>query len=223
MATDAFPFCPKCSRLYCRLICLPCGDCGRSAARCSCVKVSSCLEFCRLFEYKGETARSIIYCLKRRASHIDYRFIAKRLSERIKALSGQGVGFDCVCYVPRNKKGLARYGYDHARLLAEGLGALFDVPCKKLILHSGIKGEQKRLSREYRGFAVKTRFNINERGLSCGKLPYRRVLLADDIVTTGTTMGECAHILKSCGVKQVFGVAVAHTPTFIKIKPKCRR
>ena len=197
--------------MYSKLICLPCGECGKQIAKCGCVEVPPCIRFYRLFEYEGDAAQCIIYNLKKRASAVDYTFIARRLWERICDTSGN-ISFDCVCYVPRNKKGTAKYGFDHARLLADALAKLFCVPCKSLLMHTGAKGEQKRLSRHYRGFAVKTRFDINAKALQEGKLPYKRVLLADDIVTTGNTMGECARILKACGVRQVFGVAVGHTP-----------
>ena len=212
VSSAGYPFCENCSEEYSKLICTPCGECGKTVAECDCVEVPPCIRFYRLFEYEGEAARSIIYCLKRRGAPVDYRCIAQRLKERITNTSGEKISFDCISYVPRNKKGVAFYGYDHAKMLAKCLAELFGVECKKLLVHTGAKGEQKRLNRLYRGFAAKTRFSVNEKALNVGKLPFRRVLLADDMVTTGNTMGECARILKSCGVKQVFGVAVGHTP-----------
>ncbi len=209
----AYPFCGECSPMYSQLIQRPCGDCGKAVASCRCVKVSPCLNFYRVYEYEGNAAQRIAYFIKQKTVDHELRYLAKLMRDRIHETSGKGINFDCICYVPRNKKGIDLYGFDHARLIAEQLAGLLNIECKPLIKHTGAKGEQKRLSREYRGFAVKTRFMINDAELVNGKLPYRRVLIADDIVTTGTTMGGCAQLLKTCGVKQVFGVAIAHTPS----------
>lgn len=38
----------------------------------------------------------------------------------------------------------------------------------------------------------------------------KTVAIIDDVVTTGVTLNECARILKSIGVKKVYGIAVAH-------------
>ncbi len=211
VASAGYPFCENCSSFYSKLISAPCRECGKQIKDCNCIEVNPCIKFYRLFEYEGDTAKDIIYRLKRAAAPVDFILIARRLKERIQNVSGD-VKFDCVCYVPRNKKGILKYGFDHAKLLGNALAKQFGVPCQSLLLHTGVRGEQKRLSRLYRGFAAKTRFEINKLALHDGKLPHKRILLADDIVTTGNTMGECARILKACGAKQVFGVAIGHTP-----------
>ncbi|MBE6677471.1 MAG: ComF family protein [Ruminococcaceae bacterium] len=219
VTSAGYPLCENCSSFYSKLISTDCKECGKPVRDCNCVEVTPCLKFYRLFEYEGDTAKDIIYRLKRAASPVDFIFISRRLKERIQYTSGN-INFDCVCYVPRNKKGIAKYGYDHAKLLGDALAKRFGIPCIALLAHTGAKGEQKRLSRMYRGFAAKTRFEVNSSALQNGKLPYKRILLADDIVTTGNTMGECARILKTCGARQVFGVAIGHTPSRDKNRRK---
>lgn len=188
-------------------------DCGKRPRDCTCVTVPPCIRVYWLFSYKGDTARAIIYSLKQLRSLPDFAYFARRLYEQILHISGNGMSFDCVCYVPRNKEGIAWFGYDHSRLLALQLAELFSIPCMPLIEHTGVSGEQKRLSRAFRGVAAKTRFRANQAELYDGKYRYKRVLLVDDLVTTGNTMGECARILKNHGVKQIFGAFVAHTPS----------
>lgn len=208
----AYPFCTHCGKEYAKLLVEGCADCGKRPVDCDCFKVANTLHKFWLFSYKGKTTRRLFYALKRRRALHDFAYFARRLAEQIVAVCGEGVQVDCVCYVPRSKQGVDLYGYDHARLLALQLAKLFGVECRPLIAHTGAAGEQKRLSRQFRGTAAKTRYCANERELTEGLFPYRRVLLADDIVTTGTTMGECAYILKQHGVKQVFCAFIAHTP-----------
>lgn len=210
--SKAYPFCHRCGHLYSRIISHNCYDCGKPLWECSCIEVEPCLGIYRLFDYKGFDAMRVLYTLKKRASVWDYEYVTSKLVERIYATSGQEMRFDCIGYVPREKKSIDRYGYDQSKRLAMLLAQSLGCEWKPLIAHTGIEGEQKRLSREFRGVAAKTRFKINESALVEGKLPYKRVLLADDIITTGATMSECARILKSYGVKQVFGIAIAHTP-----------
>ena len=159
VASAGYPFCENCSSAYSKLINKPCRECGKQVWNCGCVEVPPCIKYYRLFEYEGDVAPFIIYRLKQYSEPVDYLLTARRLKQRIRYTSGN-VAFDCVCYVPRNKKGINRYGFDHARFLGEALARLFDVPCKKLLAHTGVKGEQKRLSKMYRGFAAKTRFEI---------------------------------------------------------------
>lgn len=207
-----YPFCKSCSPKFIKLLKDGCLTCGCPPWDCKCFQVKSCLALYWLFSYNGENARSIIYFLKRRASGKDYDYLSRRLEKQIRAVSGGNVSFDCVCYVPRSPQGLKMYGYDHGRLLGQAMAKRFGVSCLALLVHTGAEGEQKRLSRKYRDVAAKTRFAANSELLKDGKLPFKRVLLVDDIVTTGATMGGCASILKHHGVKQVFGAFIAHTP-----------
>lgn len=213
----AYPFCQRCSPRFSALIYGGCEECGKRAADCTCFSVGGTVRVYWLFSYKGDTARGIIYFLKRRASFEDYQYLGLKLKERVAEISGVGMSFDCVTFVPRKRDAFLFYGYNHAEQLAKQLAKRFGIPCVDLLAHTGTGGEQKRLSKEYRGLAAKTRFCINGEALADGRLPYRRVLIADDIVTTGTTMGECAQILKSYGVKQVYGAAIARTPRGNKI------
>ena len=47
-----------------------------------------------------------------------------------------------------------------------------------------------------------------------------RVLIVDDVYTTGATINECARILKLAGAKVVFGLTFAHTPKKINNEKK---
>ncbi len=64
-----------------------------------------------------------------------------------------------------------------------------------------IKSYQERLSNLHGAFSVPSQAKEALRG--------KRILLIDDIATTGATLFECAKILKDSGAKEVFGAIIA--------------
>jgi ComF family protein len=106
-----------------------------------------------------------------------------------------------VTNVPRSNNSIIKYGYDHAEMLAHEVAKRIGAKYEK-ILKSDIKVEQKKLHGESRKqnakFAV-----MNEIDLS-GKT----VLIIDDIVTSGASMGEAAMLIRSLGAKRIMGAAL---------------
>ena len=206
------PFCPECYPKYTSLVLEGCADCGAMPIDCSCVSISGCAQYYRLFNYEDRAVRIMIYKLKRKLNRFAFRFLAARLADMIALKTNGTLSFDCVAFVPREKKSRLYYGFDHAEKLAKSMAALLGVPCVKLLLNTGKGGEQKRLNRGYRGIAAKLRFAINQKALVDGRIPYKKILLIDDVVTTGASMGECAGLLKAHGAGLVIGASVAYTP-----------
>jgi predicted amidophosphoribosyltransferase len=66
---------------------------------------------------------------------------------------------------------------------------------------------QIELSAAERRLNVKGAFSVNRTGLVAGK----RILLLDDVMTTGSTMDECAKELKKAGADMVIAATIART------------
>lgn len=208
----SLPLCENCFPKYVGFMLKGCEDCGSLPADCHCFSVANCADIYWLFNYSDDEVKRLVNLLKRRRDACACRFLACRLADMICAKTGGKPPYDCVCFVPRNPRDRRYYNHDHAEELATPLARLLGLPCLPLLKHTGAKGEQKRLAREFRGQAVKTRFEIDERLLKKGKIPYKAPLLTDDVVTTGYTAGECAHILKKYGARLVGAAFIAHTP-----------
>lgn len=109
--------------------------------------------------------------------------------------------------VPVHKEKLRTRGYNQAevlaRCLAEETGISVD---DSLVLRRKNTLPQKELNPEERRKNLREAFMLKrpER-----KIPYQRVLLVDDIYTTGSTVDALACLLKSAGVKEVYFVTVA--------------
>ena len=139
-----------------------------------------------------------------RASLLRFKFgglsvYAPRYAELLgDCVEGKGLSFDLITWVPLGPKRLKKRGYDQARLMAEALAARLEKPCEQL-LHkvkdnppqSGTDSPQTRKAN------VKGVYEIADAQLVKGK----SVLIVDDIVTTGATLGECARVLRSAGAR----------------------
>lgn len=112
---------------------------------------------------------------------------------------------DAVIPVPLNKKKMRIRGYNQAepiaRYLAEYTGCRLDV---HTLIRSRWTAPQKDLSPTERFNNLKKAFSVDQKAAA----GYRRILLVDDIYTTGSTMDACAHQLKEAGVGEIFFVTM---------------
>lgn len=114
--------------------------------------------------------------------------------------------FDVITWVPISRLRRLHRGYDQVELLAEAVAeelGMEPVRCLKKIRHnkaqSGITGHAQRRANVLGAYEAVAPENF--RG--------RRVLLLDDVLTSGATAGECARVLLTAGAKEVHFAAVA--------------
>lgn len=124
----------------------------------------------------------------------------------MKLLREHPEGFDVLTWVPISTLRKLRRGYDQVELLADAVGkelGLEPVCLLKKIRNnppqSGITGQAQRRAN------VLGVYRITQPQLVEGK----RILLLDDVITTGATLGECARVLLTAGAKEVHCGAVA--------------
>lgn len=112
-------------------------------------------------------------------------------------------GFDIISYVPMTKKRQKERGYNQAALLAEEIARNLGCEQDELLEKLSETQVQHTLKLEERHENVKAVFAASER---CRD---KRILLVDDIVTTGSTICSCAKELYSHGAKNVYGICAA--------------
>ena len=124
----------------------------------------------------------------------------------MKLLEANAEGFDLLTWVPISPLRRFFRGYDQVELLAQRVGqelGIEPVPLLAKIRHnrpqSGIIGDAKRRAN------VLGAYRAENRELFQGK----RIVLLDDIITTGATAGECARVLLTAGAQEVHCGAVA--------------
>ena len=166
------------------------------------------------FPFIDKCVSPLYYKDKVRASVHRYKFGGcSAYSRRYAALMSDCVennldcrSIDVISWIPLSKKRLHQRGYDQARLLAEEIAAKTGLPCRQLLQKVKNNSAQS-LTRD----AKQRRENVAgvytlDDGADVSGL---RILLVDDVVTTGATMSEAARILRKAGAKSVFGVTLA--------------
>lgn len=115
--------------------------------------------------------------------------------------------FDTVTWVPVSKKRLRKRGFDQAKLLAEEACRLWDTKPEALLTKIADNPPQSGL-RE----AAARRANVLGvfETLPGAAVEGKRVLLVDDICTSGATLKECIRVLTDAGAKSVVCVTLAH-------------
>jgi ComF family protein len=116
------------------------------------------------------------------------------------------VGFDGIAYVPLHRRKGRERSYNQSRLLASDVGRRLGLP----VLHRSLTRvrmtrTQTRLNAEERKRNVRGAFQPGMPEWTDG----RRILLVDDVMTTGATVNECARVLMDTGARSVHVVTVA--------------
>ncbi len=106
--------------------------------------------------------------------------------------------------IPVHKSKLIKRGYNQAELLADELGSMLNIPVEKDILKRTINTlPQKELDNQERENNLKKAFVCGDKIVK-----YNKVMLVDDIYTTGATIEACAGALKNAGIKQIYYTSV---------------
>jgi len=154
-----------------------------------------------LFAFEG-TIREAIHHFKYKRFKALVTPLGELLAEHIRSYP---LDVDLSIAVPLHPKRLRERGFNQASLLAQELGKLVGIPIAgDLLLRLRDTAPQARaLSRDQRSRNVKTAFGCRQR------LDGVRVLLIDDVCTTGATLDACAVALKDAGACFVRGLTVA--------------
>ena len=145
------------------------------------------------------TGREVVARLKYRNARSSLRWLA----EGMAALVDPGA-IDVVTWVPTTGARRRQRGYDQARLLAVAVARRLGIPCRALL--------RRRPGPAQTGRSRAARLG----GPSLTTLPWRRpparVLVVDDVITTGATVSAAARALRSAGSREVHALAAARRP-----------
>jgi predicted amidophosphoribosyltransferase len=132
------------------------------------------------------------------------RTLARPLAQRMVPLV-EGRSVDVVTWAPTTGRRIRRRGFDQAELIARALAIELGVPCRRMLRRIGRGGPQTGRSRDERTIAA-PRFVARR---VWGPV---RVLVVDDVVTTGATLRAAERALRRAGCTTVLPIAAAATP-----------
>ena len=113
-------------------------------------------------------------------------------------------GVEIIIPIPLHRKRIEKRGYNQAELIAEALGKTLCIPVDSRLMKRKVNTRpQKELDYRERKQNMKNAFFLK------GENRYRRILLVDDIYTTGSTIEAAAELLKRNGAENVFFLTIA--------------
>ena len=133
--------------------------------------------------------------------HIVARWLRAAMDdERIREIR-----FDVIVPVPLHAARQRERGFNQASLLADLLSAQTSIPSKPLLERIRYTTTQTALDRSQRMENLHNAFRLRKKADVRGL----RVLLIDDVLTTGSTLSECARVLKGAGAISVHAATAA--------------
>lgn len=211
--------CDRCRSLWEKEKIKKCAICLRDYSECTCpteiLAESGCGVLVSLTPYESGgsgVVGKVIFRIKNEYDSELTDFLAKELCYRIFPMA-YDIGFDniVVTYAPRTNKARRENGHDQSEILAKRLAAHLGTKSFKMIRRSrGLAGgrKQKKLGKNERIRNVRGSFVPTK---DIGYADGRCVILVDDVVTTGSSLGACTRILRDHGALSVMCVTVART------------
>ena len=168
---------------------------------------------CGVFYYKGR-ARQGILALKFHSRFKTAAVFAGYMAGLARNLTIYE-GCEIIAPVPMTRCRESERGFNQAELLAEELGKILCLPvCKNLIIktretkkQSRINGKNKRQENVDGAYEINLKTNIIN----------KKIMLVDDVITTGSTLNECAKMLITAGAGEVVVLCAAVSRLKIEI------
>ena len=173
------PFCPRCGRQL-----APGGACADCAEH-----EPAARQIRSAYRFDG-AVRDLVH----QAKYGKLRSAADTLAEAMAPLADASA-YDAVTWVTMPRTRLRRRGFDHGRTLAAAVAARLKLPLRKTLLRTdeGWGVTQRGLDRQARDVNLTGKFRAAESAAG------QRLLLVDDVLTTGATADACASALLQGG------------------------
>lgn len=198
------PKCPFCGGLLepgeegC---CLPC---RAALPRAEGVKTVDGCDACLSPLRYGGGVRDGIHRLKFGGGHIHAKLFGELMAQRLWENGNQTA--DVVVWTPLSRRSLRRRGYDQSELLARRVGELTGLPVEAALEKIRDTGVQSQAGEDAaRRINVHGAYRVRPGADVAG----RRIILVDDVVTSGATLSECAAALRRAGAESVTALTLA--------------
>ncbi len=220
LQNEGSPLCPSCLEEYENTKQRNCSVCAKELSHCNCSNkyleshyVKNIVKVFRYLPNEESAANNLIYSLKRDNRKDVLNFLSDELSDAIFN-SYKNTDKFIFTNVPRRSEAIRKYGIDHSKLLAKALAKRCGGKYIQL-LRSNAKTAQKKLLANERINNAKFDYRLRKPSLKG-----ITVVLVDDIVTTGASMGACAMLLRGLGAKKIIGasISIAYKDKYIKFE-----
>jgi ComF family protein len=165
-------------------------------------------DFAYSFGFYEGTLRALIHLFK----YSGMKPLAERLSGLLlRAMPLDGAAYDLVVPMPLHWRRHWKRGFNQAKLLAGYVARRRGIPMLDAVRRVRATATQAGLTNSNRRKNVSGAFRVAARYRKNGALSGKRILLIDDVMTTGATGAACARALKRAGARSVTLLTLART------------
>lgn len=201
--------CPSCRQKLPYIKEPKCKKCGKEVEKEEQEYCRDCQRFSHSFD-KGGAVFAYDQLMRKSISMFKYhnrreyaRFYAAEMYEHCRHFLNT-CNPDVILPVPIHRQKKRQRGFNQAELVAKKLGKMMKVPVdSKYLIRREKTVPQKELSRQKRKANLKQAFKVNKTNRT-----YERVLIVDDIYTTGATIDAISEILRENQVKIIFFLTI---------------
>ena len=221
---DNFPgqICTECENRISRTFNVNCPQCGKSVpdsefffeSQCRCCREPDLrlMGIISIGEYHSDNSiGEIILSIKHggRTDLVDDvgRILAKKLIE-----NSNSIRFHAVTAVPLHRFRFFKRGYNQAALIGRSVAKYMQIPFYEWLIY------RSRRTKPQSGSPTKRKKNVQNAFISGGFCKNARIILVDDVFTTGATTGECSKVLVNAGADAV----MIGTAAWVSLKKKQR-
>lgn len=193
--------CEDCEKNICRVDAPTCNKCAESIYRCRCQKYRrTAYDSTAAVFYYRKSIKDGIHTLKFRRITSGAEFFGREMYELYKTCYADK-NIDLIIPVPLYKTKLKERGFNQSLLIAKPISKLSGIPISKSLCKIKDTEIQHFLNREEREKNLRGAFRADE------TVKGKKILLIDDVITTGSTFNECAKELKRAGAEKVYALA----------------
>lgn len=206
--------CPECAKQWQKERLRPCPICKKECRECNCLplylipNVRLTLShpfFCAYYEAPPAFTGHLVYRLKRQYNKRLLRFAALEMAARITPYLQDHPAETVICYVPRTKNEIHKYGFDQAQKLSKMISDLLHLPQVKAFEKTSAL-IQKELDFKNRIIHARNAYRILPSAKE--KIAGKRIVLVDDVITSGASMCSCAEHLQQAGAVQILPLSL---------------
>ena len=200
--------CDECLKTWLSLVNGACPACEQTIDQCVCPvsanRKGSVDRYVYLASYGEPITAAIAYTLKRGRIAALEHFIARELAKRVIRTVGKNRTDVLLTYPPRSSKAKTEYGYDQMKNVARKVSVLTGIPMRALFKNCKGK-EQKNLDLIMRMENAEKTYRFCD---DAAEVAGKRVIILDDVVTSGSTTVACGKFLKEANAAEVICISI---------------
>ena len=212
--------CPVCLAAFEAARNTACPGCGKTISMCRCRMLDeSRAPLYSLLPYRPHSSKDVVSRMLLSRKERQDAELEEFLAEQMKSLCiraidvhSDGCGRDAwvIAYPPRGRRKRREVGHDQSEVLAKRIAARMNLElCPCLVRRHGANTAQKTLGADARADNARESYRLSDKYAEAVR--GKRVLLIDDIATTGATLDVCAVLLLGAGAVCVTAVTAART------------